>query len=67
MKDDVSDIRAMYETDPERETDRLIRHQLEREITWRYLIEYLPPQGHILELGPGPGEYTAALAARGLG
>jgi hypothetical protein len=37
MIDDVRDIAALYDDDPEREHLRLERHQLERDITWRYL------------------------------
>ncbi len=51
MIDDVSDIAAMYSSDLEREHLRLERHQLEHDITWRYLNKYLPPEGCILEIG----------------
>ncbi len=44
MIDDVSDIVTYYASDPAREHDRLERHQLERDLTWRYLDRYLPPQ-----------------------
>ena len=37
MIDDVTDIAALYDADPEREHLRLERHQLERDMTWRYL------------------------------
>ncbi|UCH59745.1 MAG: class I SAM-dependent methyltransferase [Anaerolineales bacterium] len=65
MSDDVSDIAAYYNTDPEREHQRLDRHQLEYELTWRYLDEYLPSQGSILEVGAATGKYTLQLAKRG--
>lgn len=65
MNDDVSDIAAFYNTDPEREHFRLERHQLEYDLTWRYLNQYLPPQGSILEVGAGTGRYTLELAKRG--
>ena len=42
MKDDVSDIAALYNSDPESEHYRLEKHQLEYELTWRYLNQYLP-------------------------
>jgi S-adenosylmethionine-dependent methyltransferase len=65
MSDDVSDIAAFYNGDPQKEHDRLARHQLEYELTWRYLDQYLPPQGSILEVGAASGRYTVELAKRG--
>jgi len=63
--DDISDIKALYEDKAEQEDDRLVRHQLEYELTWRYLNAYLPAQGHILEVGAASGRYTLELARRG--
>jgi S-adenosylmethionine-dependent methyltransferase len=65
MKDDVSDIALYYNSDPERERGRLDRHQLEYDLTWRYLNQYLPAQGSILEVGTGAGRYTLELAKLG--
>lgn len=65
MNDDVSDIQQHYNQDPTQEHARLIRHQLEWEMTWRYLDHYLPGHGPILEIGAGTGRYTAELAKRG--
>lgn len=65
MSDDVSDIAGFYNAEPEREHERLDRHQLERDLTWRYLDQVLPPRGSILEVGAGTGRYTLALAERG--
>lgn len=65
MIDDVSDIALYYNSDPEREHSRLDRHKLEWDITWRYLHEYLPPQGSILEIGAATGRYTLELAKFG--
>lgn len=65
MIDDVSDISAFYNLDPEREHSRLERHQLERDLTWRYLDQYLAPQARILEIGAATGRYTVELAKRG--
>ena len=42
MIDDVSDIAAFYSSDPEKEHHRLEEHQLEFDLTWRYLDQYLP-------------------------
>jgi SAM-dependent methyltransferase len=65
MSDDVSDIAAFYNSDPAKEHDRLARNQLEYDLTWRYLHQYLPPQGSILEIGAATGRYTLELAKRG--
>ena len=65
MIDDVSDVAAMYSNDLEKEHLRLERHQLEHNITWRYLNKYLPPEGCILEIGAATGRYTLELAKRG--
>lgn len=64
MPDDISDIAAYYNSDPAREHTRLERHQLEYELTWRYLERYLPSQGSILEVGAATGRYTLELARR---
>jgi S-adenosylmethionine-dependent methyltransferase len=65
MTDDVRDIAVFYDSDPEGEHCRLERHQLEHDLTWRYLNQYLPPQGSILEVGAATGRYTLELARRG--
>lgn len=65
MNDDVRDIAAYYNNDPLREQTRLERHQLEYDITWRFLDQYLPAQGSILEIGAATGRYTLELAKRG--
>ncbi len=63
--DDLRDIAAYYNNDPEREESRLERHQLEYDLTWRFLTQYLPSQGCILEIGAATGRYTLELAKRG--
>lgn len=65
MSDDVGDIAAYYGKVFEQEHTRLERHQLEYDLTWRYLDAYLPPQGTILEIGAATGRYTVELARRG--
>jgi ubiquinone/menaquinone biosynthesis C-methylase UbiE len=65
MIDDVSDIAEFYSSNPEGEHSRLERHQLEYDLTWRYLDQYLPSQGTILEVGAATGRYTLELAKRG--
>lgn len=65
MNDDLSDIRDYYAGEVEREDERLQRHQLERDLTWRYFNDYLPPTGRILEIGAATGGHTVWLASRG--
>ncbi len=65
MIDDISDITAYYNNGSENEHSRLERHPLEYELTWRYLDQYLPAQGSILEIGAATGKYTLELARRG--
>lgn len=65
MSDNVNDIAAYYNSDPLREHSRLERHQLEHELTWKYLNKFLPAQGNILEIGAATGKYTLDLAKRG--
>lgn len=63
--DDIHDIVAFYDQSLESEHSRLERHQLEHDLTWRYLKRYLPAQGKILEIGAATGRYTLELARRG--
>jgi len=65
MSDDVSDILELYNSSLQDEHSRLERHQLEYDLTWRYLNQYLPSQGNILEVGAATGRYTVELAKRG--
>jgi len=65
MPDDISDIRAFYDRNVDKEDSRLERHQIERDITWRFLEKYLPSAGRILDIGAGTGSYAVPLAQRG--
>ena len=65
MPDDVSDIEAFYDADPDREHSRLDHQQLEHELTWRYLDKHLPADGTVLEVGAATGRYSLELARRG--
>lgn len=66
MSDDISDIAAHYDSNPQAEADRLRHQQLEHEMTWQYLDRYLPTSGSVLELGAATGAYTLEMARRGL-
>jgi S-adenosylmethionine-dependent methyltransferase len=63
--EDTSGIQQFYNDSVEKEDTRLEIHQLERDMTWRYLDKYLPRRGKILELGCATGAYTIPLAKRG--
>lgn len=65
MTDDISDIGAFYDSEPDREDRRLEQHQLEFDLTWHYLTHHLPARGTILEVGAATGRYTLELARRG--
>lgn len=65
MHDDISDIKVFYDKNVEKEDGRLERHQIERDITWRYLDAYLPSTGKILDIGAGTGSYAIPLAQKG--
>jgi S-adenosylmethionine-dependent methyltransferase len=65
VRDDISDIAAWYDDSVDVEDARLERHQLEYELTWRYLTHYLPPTGSVLEIGAATGRYTLPLCRRG--
>ena len=65
MTDDISDIASFYDLGVAEEDARLERHQLERDLTWRFMTHYLPPAGSILEIGAATGRYTLALCRRG--
>ena len=64
MKDRKA-IATYYDQDPQREVTRLDRHPVEFEITMRFLLEHLPAEGHVLEVGCAAGRYTLELAKLG--
>lgn len=65
MIDDISDIQEWYDAAAQSEDTRLDQNQLEHDITWRYLEQFLPEDGSILEIGAATGRYTLGLAQRG--
>jgi S-adenosylmethionine-dependent methyltransferase len=65
VTDDISDITSFYDLGVAEEDARLERHQLEHDLTWRFMTRYLPPDGSILEIGAGTGRYTLALCRLG--
>ena len=63
--DDIRDIAFYYNADPASEGDRVTRHQLEFDLTWRLFESYIPAGATILEIGCAAGAYTVPLARRG--
>jgi ubiquinone/menaquinone biosynthesis C-methylase UbiE len=47
------------------EWGRLDREPLELNMNWHYMSKYLPPAGHVLDNGAGPGKYALKLAECG--
>lgn len=47
------------------EWGRLEREPIEFLVNWHYISKYLPPSGHILDNGAGPGKYAMELARKG--
>jgi len=61
-------IATMYDANPQQEWNRLALdayHSLEFTVTWHHLSQHLPPGGHILDAGAGPGRYSLALSRAG--
>ena len=59
-------VERLYDGDPQREWERLIRHRTEYAVTMRALRDHLPdPPLHILDCGGGPGRYAIELARMG--
>jgi S-adenosylmethionine-dependent methyltransferase len=61
-------VKRVYSTMVENEWERLTRdalNRLEYATTWRFLTQYLPSRGLVLDAGGGPGRYTIDLAHKG--
>ena len=65
MIDDVSDIQQHYGAATDQEHDRLIRHQLEFDMSMALFKQYLPRDARILEIGAATGRYTVELLRQG--
>ena len=68
MNKETESVKNLYAGMVDREWERLDRddfHHLEYDTTWRFLKEYLPARGLVLDAGGGPGRYTIELARRG--
>lgn len=61
-------VKDYYNQDPKLEWNRLFLspyRQVEFEVVLHFLSQFLPSEGHVLDLGGGPGRYSVELAIRG--
>jgi ubiquinone/menaquinone biosynthesis C-methylase UbiE len=67
MSDPIQDhVRKLYDSQPEREWERMDRHRTEHAVTLRAMEAYLPPPpAHVLDCGGGPGRFAIELTRRG--
>ena len=68
MSKETELTKKFYTKDPEKEWKRLDKdpfHRLEFETTMKFLNEYLPKNGSVLDAGGGPGRYSVELAKQG--
>jgi SAM-dependent methyltransferase len=66
LSGNLKEVENYYDGHPENEWQRLERHRMEFAITWRALLDYLPPPpARILDCGGGPGRYAIELSKRG--
>jgi ubiquinone/menaquinone biosynthesis C-methylase UbiE len=61
------DVQDFYNSNPEREWERLTRplSSIEFASALRLIEKYFPNKGHVADIGGGPGRYTMELAKRG--
>ncbi len=66
MKEQLDAIQKYYDSDPQKEWDRLkTRHPFEKYITTHIMDRYLAPGDAILDIGGGPGHYAIHYARQG--
>lgn len=66
MTADLNATRRLYDSQPQREWERMDRHRTEFAVTLRAMRAYLPPPpAHVLDCGGGPGRYSIELAKCG--
>lgn len=63
--DSMEIVRKFYDETVNVEWKRLDRHQVEFELSKRYIRRYVNPQDKVLDLGGGPGKYSLYLAQLG--
>lgn len=68
MNKETEMVKNVYSGNVNYEWNRLTQdafHRLEYDSTWRFLKQYLPAKGLVLDAGGGPGRYTIELARLG--
>ncbi len=65
MEDCVHIVREHYDSDVQKEWDRLEVHPFEFIITTRMMDRYIKPGDRILDIGGGPGRYSIYYAKKG--
>lgn len=65
MEDCVRIVKEHYDSDVQKEWDRLERHPFEFIITKRLMDKYIKPGDKILDIGGGPGRYSIYNAEKG--
>ena len=66
MREEKETVCAYYDTDPQREWDRLQkRFPYEKYITIRMMDRYIKSEDTILDIGGGPGHYSIHYARMG--
>ncbi len=63
--DRVEIVRKFYDETVNYEWNRLERHQVEFEISKRFMTRHVKPHDKVLDLGGGPGKYSLYLSKRG--
>ncbi|MBM7569190.1 class I SAM-dependent methyltransferase [Paenibacillus sacheonensis] len=63
--DSVDVVRKFYDETVNYEWQRLERHQVEFELSKRYITRYVGPNDKVLDLGGGPGKYSLHLSQLG--
>lgn len=63
--ENVENVRKFYDDTVNYEWRRLDRHQVEFELSKRYINRYIKPNDRVLDLGGGPGKYSLYLSQRG--
>lgn len=63
--DNLDNVRRFYDETVNYEWRRLDRHQVEFELSKRYINRYIKPYERVLDLGGGPGKYALYLSQRG--
>jgi 2-polyprenyl-3-methyl-5-hydroxy-6-metoxy-1,4-benzoquinol methylase len=65
VEDYVSVVQKHYDSDVQKEWDRLERHPFEFRITTSMMNRYIKPGDRILDIGGGPGRYAIYYAKKG--